>query len=278
MLPTHAQKLSVLRPLHHDITLADLHVHTWKSLDAWGNNPRMVLQRASQRGIRFIALTDHDRVFDAESLKKLQDFANSLTPQVTIILGIEVTTSINPIITNLFRAFQVPHVLLLDVVPKLMDEFLGRFRFPFKPGPHIEVLFEWVQRQREKGNMNPLISVAHPLPTKKIYSLQDIARSTIVSSLNFDQVAHYASHLDAVEVLNGEHIEVTGLRLKLAEKLKLPGIGGSDAHELKFVGAAGTFVRGKIKDTATFLNQIRKGKAGTFYNDDPEILSDKLTP
>lgn len=65
---------------------------------------------------------------------------------------------------------------------------------------------------------------------------------------------------DAVEGMNGRTWHYKNLKsVKLAERMDLPLIGGSDSHRLKTVGKAYTIVEG-VDEWEDIIEQIRKGK------------------
>ena len=72
-----------------------------------------------------------------------------------------------------------------------------------------------------------------------------------------------AKHLHAVEVLNGERLhqpDGVSLAKELADRLSLPGCGGSDAHDAPALGRCLTEVDG-VSDAASFIEGLAAGRA-----------------
>ncbi len=66
---------------------------------------------------------------------------------------------------------------------------------------------------------------------------------------------------DAVEVANGRSRRGGNTKArKLAEELKLPGVGGSDAHDLRSLGRAVTELPDDCRTAADVIDAIRAGR------------------
>lgn len=69
-----------------------------------------------------------------------------------------------------------------------------------------------------------------------------------------------ASAFDSVEVQNGtEGMLQNDNAARLARGLRLPGIGGSDAHSVREVGVCATQFGDDVRDEASFLVALRAG-------------------
>src|SRR6266702_3856097 len=66
---------------------ADIHMHTNLG-DGWAS-PARVVEEATRRGLRLIAVTDHDHVEDAKRVEELIGQQNS---PLQVITGVEVST------------------------------------------------------------------------------------------------------------------------------------------------------------------------------------------
>jgi predicted metal-dependent phosphoesterase TrpH len=66
---------------------------------------------------------------------------------------------------------------------------------------------------------------------------------------------------DSIEEQNGtEGMLQNDNAARLARGLRLPGIGGSDSHSVREVGACATEFSGRIGDEATFIASLRAGE------------------
>lgn len=69
-----------------------------------------------------------------------------------------------------------------------------------------------------------------------------------------------SAYFDSVEAQNGtEGMLQNDTASRLAENLRLPGIGGSDAHSVREVGICATQFTELIHDEASFLAALRSG-------------------
>ena len=69
-----------------------------------------------------------------------------------------------------------------------------------------------------------------------------------------------AAYFDSVEAHNGtEGILQNDHAVRLATGMRLPGIGGSDAHSVREVGVCATEFENDVRDEATFLAALRAG-------------------
>ena len=67
-------------------------------------------------------------------------------------------------------------------------------------------------------------------------------------------------HVDAIEVLNGKVTpDENGFSGRVAETLGLPGLGGSDCHELGTIGCYATEFTVDIKSEADLVQALRQG-------------------
>ncbi len=72
--------------------------------------------------------------------------------------------------------------------------------------------------------------------------------------------ADLAAVFDSVEVQNGtEGMLQNDNAARLARGLRLPGLGGSDAHSVREVGVCATRFDAEIRDEASFLAALRAG-------------------
>ena len=106
--------------------------------------------------------------------------------------------------------------------------------------PAMATLAELRQRVRDDG---ALMYLAHP--------------SRKYGTLPPDDLAAY---FDSVEAHNGtEGILQNDHAVRLATGMRLPGIGGSDAHSVREVGVCATEFENDVREEATFLTALRAG-------------------
>ena len=72
-----------------------------------------------------------------------------------------------------------------------------------------------------------------------------------------------SAYFDSVEAQNGtEGMLQNDTAAALARNLRLPGIGGSDAHSVREVGVCATEFTAEISGEASFLDALRSGEYG----------------
>jgi hypothetical protein len=106
-----------------------------------------------------------------------------------------------------------------------------------------------------------LIFVAHPY--------HEAGGSNLVGSMrargwdldtDWDKLA-VLKELDGVEILNGQVAdEVNAQARRLAARLQLPGIGGSDSHLVKMVGTAATRFEAWIQSEEQLIRALKSGR------------------
>jgi len=76
-----------MKPAPTEYSRADIHMHTNLG-DGWAS-PARVVEEATRRGLRLIAITDHDHV---EGAKRVEDLLAKQNSSVQMITGVEVST------------------------------------------------------------------------------------------------------------------------------------------------------------------------------------------
>jgi hypothetical protein len=181
---------------------ADLHLHT--NLGDGTASPARVLSEARRRGLRVIAVTDHDHM---EGAKRVADLlANEpadvrAAQPIELIWGCEITTR--------------------------QGHFIGLFmREPVKMLRHVEESIEAIKAQ------GGLCVIPHPLG-RLVPSL---------SHRKIDELLERRYPLDAIELYNPSPANA-GARATVRElngQWKLGATGGSDAHFWQHIGAGYT--------------------------------------
>lgn len=105
-----------------------------------------------------------------------------------------------------------------------------------------------------------LVFVAHPFHTRGGPSLTLAFRGRGLDlETDWDQVS-VLKELDGVETLNGNvSPEDNAAARRLARRLGVPGIGGSDAHAVDMVGSAATRFSATIRSDADLVGALKTG-------------------
>jgi predicted metal-dependent phosphoesterase TrpH len=193
------------QPSPSGFSRADLHMHT--TLGDGFASPRRVLEVARARGLKVIAVTDHDHM---EGAKRVQDLIEREGWPVEMIWGSEVTCRAD----------------------RFVCHFLGLFmKRPVKFLCHIE---EAVEEIKSQGG---LCVIPHPMG-KLVPSL---------SERKIDELLHKGYPLDAIELYNPSpaNASVRERVRELNKRWGLAATGGSDAHFWEHIGAAYTLFPGE---------------------------------
>lgn len=102
----------------------DFHMHTRRSVDSL-LSPRAIIRRARQRGLRGIAVTDHD------TIRGGLDVAAIAPPDLLVIVGAEIATEVGDIV-GLFLTREIVAREPLAV----LDEIEAQGGIAFLPHPH----------------------------------------------------------------------------------------------------------------------------------------------
>jgi predicted metal-dependent phosphoesterase TrpH len=195
------------------LSRADVHLHT--NLGDGTASPERVIAEARRRGLRVIAVTDHDHFEGAKRVQELLDREREEqgTSDLELVWGCEVTTR--------------------------QGHFLGLFmRQPAKFLGHVEAAIEAI---KEQGGITV---IPHPLG-RLVPSL---------SQRKIEELLEEGYPLDAVELYNPSPANASA-RIRVAalnEQWGLATTGGSDAHFWQHIGAGYTLFPG---ETAEDLRQ-----------------------
>jgi len=75
------------------------------------------------------------------------------------------------------------------------------------------------------------------------------------------------SPFDAIEALNGNQDEFQNrFGLRVMEQLRIPGIGGSDAHSIRMIGRYVTEFYSSIRDESDLIREIKAGRCRPLFN------------
>jgi predicted metal-dependent phosphoesterase TrpH len=216
----------------------DMHVHSMYSGES-PSEPRDIIEAAKEKGLDAIVITEHERLSLSLPFEELKKTAGNLG----IFRGVELSTDAG-------------HMLVYGVRDEDWKDW-GANR--------MNSAQELIERAARLGG---LAVPAHP------YKLEKKSPFDSEPSVVVDERIKDLAGLRALEVCNGKHFkypwvcEVLG---KYAASIKLPGIGGSDAHMPHEVGQAYTSFRVPVYSDRDIVREILRGNVW------PQTDSLKLT-
>ncbi len=203
-------------------TLIDLHVHTYPASSCASNSIEEQIEAAKSVGLDAICITDHNYIWDKQSIERLIDKHGFL-----VLRGTEITTDQGDILV------------------------FGLNKIPAKKG--LISAMELREIVKEEG---ALMIAAHPFRGFLISDVQSLGLTPEKASKR-----ELFKLVDAVEVLNGRvNASENIFTKKVSDICDLPGTGGSDAHETSEIGIYATYFQEKIS-TEKELIEALKSKA-----------------
>ncbi len=199
--------------------IIDLHVHTNQASHS-NLDPHELVQEAKRLMLDGVCVTEHDRAWDIYEARRL---AEEL--QFLFLRGIEVSTDMG-------------HILVYG-----LHEYL--------PGIH--------KLEKMKSIVNELggaIIIAHPYRGFCRKSGDESLSSSSIMEEALEQP--FLEYVDGLEVMNGATEEPDNrLALKVAGKLGLAAVGGSDAHSKLGIGCFATMFDEEIRNEEDLIRQIK---------------------
>jgi len=202
-------------------TLIDLHVHTYPASSCASSSIEEQIMEAKRIGLDGICITDHNYLWDMSKIEELRERYNFL-----VLAGTEITTDQGDILV------------------------FGIKEMPFYKG--IVRLEDLRNLVKEAGGF---MIAAHPFRGFLISGVESLG-------LTPEKAAdrELFSFVDAVEVLNGRvNVGENIFTKRVSEICKLPGTGGSDAHETKEIGIYATYFEQKIKNEKELVEALKNG-------------------
>jgi hypothetical protein len=198
----------------------DLHIHTSPLSACSYIDPQELIQEARRLQLDGICLTEHQVVWDPDEVDKLAAEAG-----ISIFRGNEFTTNQGDILV--FGFYEDIKELLI------------------------------IQELREKVTAaDGYMIVAHPFRGFKTFGIGQL-------QLTVEQACKrkVLEFVDAVEIGNGKlSPEENDMARKVAEKLGLPGTGGSDAHRVDEVGTWVTVFEKEIESEIELVQELHAGR------------------
>jgi predicted metal-dependent phosphoesterase TrpH len=204
--------------------LIDIHTHTVPLSDDSDMAPSELIERAKAVGLDGVCITEHDAFWKQDDIAALRRRHNFL-----VLPGAELNT-------------EDDHLLVFG-----LDKWIiGMSRAQF------------VRELVDKAG--GAIVVAHPF-RRRILKVSDPDNERYRKEL--DRVCHnpFFRTVDAIEVLNarGDNRQ-NAFSQELAERLNLPGVGGSDAHEPAEVGRVATEFEREITNLEELIAELKAGR------------------
>lgn len=198
----------------------DLHIHTAPLSACSYIDPRELIQEARRLELGGICLTEHQVVWDRAEVDRLAEEAG-----IRIFRGNEFTTNQGDILV--FGFYE-------DIKELLM-----------------------IQDLRDKvAAAGGYMIAAHPFRGFKTFGIGQL-------QMTVDQACKrkVLEFVDAVEIGNGKlSPEENEMARKVAEKLSLPGTGGSDAHRVDEIATWITVFETDIEDENELLQELHAGR------------------
>ena len=219
----------------------DIHVHTNNSDGI--NTAEEIIKAAADIGLNGIAITDHDRLVYTDAMKRMATKLNLI-----LIPGTEITTPMGDIIA------------------------LGIEKMPAKPKKNdvIENIISIINQIHEMGGVAVMahpfggywhVSFAQRIEKFRVMDkIQSETRSVSMNSNSFSHKNQAPYCFDAIEIFNASTpLEANIAAMEFANRLGLPGTGGSDAHVKEMVGTAFTVAKSRNVVDAIRKRDVKVG-------------------
>jgi len=200
--------------------IIDLHIHTSPRSPCSHIEPRQLVAEAKHLGIDGLCLTEHHVLWDPAELEELERAGG-----LALFTANEITTDQGDILVFGYR----------------------------EPVPGVVPIREL---HREVTAAGGFLIAAHPLRGFKVFGLSQL-------QLTAEQAARRKvfQFVDGIEVRNGRlNDEENGMAAQVAERLKLVGTAGSDAHELDELGRVVTIFERDIRSEVDLIAALRAGR------------------
>ena len=211
--------------------LFDLHVHTTKGSGDSNLSPEDLVLEAERQGLLGLCITEHSGPWDRHEFEPFAQRHN-----VVLVRAMEVDTDLGHVL-----AFGLDRYLSgFHKVQKLRRaaDAVGGFIISAHP-------FRGVLSKSTPGRPYLYRSVPDPIPTSPDEAL--------------DHPVFKLVH--GVEVANGATVdEENEFAMRVADLLRLPATGGSDAHSIHGLGRCLTAFQDEIHTEAEFLAALHSGK------------------
>jgi len=204
--------------------LIDIHTHTVPLSDDSDMAPSELIERAKASGLDGVCLTEHDAFWKHDDIAALRRRHGFL-----VLPGAELNTDEEHLLVFGLEKWIVG-MSRAKFVRELLDKAGGAMvvAHPFRRRilKHGEFSSERYRKEFDRACENPFFGTA-----------------------------------DAIEVLNARgNDRQNAFSRELAERLNMPGVGGSDAHDPAEVGHVATEFDKKITDLEEFITELKAGR------------------
>ena len=197
----------------------DLHLHTWPKSQCSNIEPADLVKEAERLGLDAICLTEHQVLWRTEEVAALKGSSD-----LQIFRANEITTAQG------------------DVLVYGLEK-------------DIQGIIPIQQLHKEVQAAGAFSILAHPFRGFKTFGISDLQMSLEQASKK-----KALQFVDAIEIRNGKVTDSDNeMAEKVAEKLGLPGTGGSDAHMVDDVGRFITIFDADIANEQELVEALRTG-------------------
>lgn len=197
----------------------DLHLHTHPRSQCSYIDPADLVIEAKKIGLDGICLTEHQVLWENEAIKQLIGDSD-----LKIFRGNEITTAQGDVLV-------------------------------FGLEKDIQGIITIQELQKEVLAAGAYSILAHPFRGFKTFGISDLQMS--VDQASKKKALQY---VNAIEIRNGKvTAQDNDMARKVAEKLGLPGTGGSDAHNIDDVGTFTTVFEQEIQDDRQLVEALHTG-------------------
>ncbi|MCP4750773.1 MAG: PHP domain-containing protein [Proteobacteria bacterium] len=198
----------------------DLHVHTRPRSQCSYIDPEDLVREAVRIGLDGFCLTEHQVLWSTDEVEELARGAG-----IKIFRGNEITTAQGDVL-----------------VFGLEKDIQG-----------VVTIQELRQEVEAAGAFSIL---AHPFRGFKTFGISDLKMSVEQASKK-----KALGFVDAIEIRNGKVTDQdNGMAEQVAERLGLPGTGGSDAHNVDEVGKCVTVFEREIQNESQLAEELKAGR------------------
>jgi predicted metal-dependent phosphoesterase TrpH len=202
--------------------LIDLHNHTWpRSYDSVLEPDELVI-RAKSAGLDAVCFTEHDALWDVESIKEIRERHNFL-----VLAGVEIGTDDG-------------HILTFGI-----DKYVFGMHRSNELAAHVDA---------RQGAM----VAAHPYRRQmpwRVHDEDEYERALLKASEN-----PAYKYVCGLEELNGRGSEKeNAFSRRLCDRMGMPGTAGTDSHSIEDVGKCATYFERRIDDERDLIRELQTG-------------------
>ncbi|MDY6967054.1 MAG: PHP domain-containing protein [Spirochaetota bacterium] len=204
--------------------IIDMHIHTIPASQCSEITPVELIEEAISIGLDGICLTEHDKIWDSEEIRKLSEEHNFL-----VLGGVEITSMDGDILVFGLDK-ECEGIVSINELRKKVDEVGG------------------------------VMIAAHPFRGAFIEG-KDFSIPGLSLSVEEASKKPYLKQMDTIEAINGENSDIENeFTMNVCNMLNLKGTGGSDAHTLQEVGRSVTIFENRIENVQDLIRELKAGR------------------